>query len=102
MSEIETFFRHCPACGRRFEVRLVGKKVVSDEEHESEAPVEVPTALRSTPALFLPVTLDEEVPTLVNRDEFQYSYVCKHCGHRWLELRTKTNEMNRPKGYEGD
>lgn len=27
MSSVETFFRHCPACGRQFEIRLVRKKL---------------------------------------------------------------------------
>jgi len=31
MSVFKTFFRHCPSCGRRFEIRLGSKREVGDE-----------------------------------------------------------------------
>jgi transcription elongation factor Elf1 len=90
MSELTTFFRHCPSCGRRFEIRLIGKKVVGERHETGERPFSyVPyNPSRSFPpysANYNEVT--ESVPLTVDIKEFQYAYSCKHCGHRWSEIR---------------
>ncbi|MGD0477162.1 MAG: hypothetical protein ABSB29_03215 [Nitrososphaerales archaeon] len=93
MSSITTFLRHCPSCGRRFEIRLVGKNLVSTERDtypttmaaypnvKSPAPFQRPGLGRSF------VELEEKVRVTVDRKEFQYAYKCKHCGHQWAEKR---------------
>jgi hypothetical protein len=45
MSEVSSFFRHCPSCGRRFHIKLVSKTLV-DLEREK---VERQTAVSSSP-----------------------------------------------------
>ncbi len=82
MSEIKTFFRTCPSCGHRFEIRLTNKKLVDMERKKDEMPIER-DYFGGWPGSYLllgetePVTIDEEV--------FQYVYECKYCGHEWQE-----------------
>jgi len=84
LAEVRTFFRRCPSCGRRFEIRLVNKKLMGSEQLESK--MEQGT-LASVSA---PVVLESEVPVLVEVDDFRYTYRCKHCGHQWSEEHFKT------------
>jgi DNA-directed RNA polymerase subunit RPC12/RpoP len=98
MPDTKTFFRHCPACGRRFEIRLESKKLIRSESY-----VEPAEKTPVDPAdLTFRVILDEEVPTVVNVEEFQYTYKCKHCGHEWSEVHEKHDDEPAPKGYTGD
>ena len=88
MSTVATFFRHCPYCGRRFEIRLEKKSLLS-EERVTTAPTRTDDEARmslisGTPP---PVILEEERPATVDVDRFQYTYRCKHCGHEWAEVR---------------
>ena len=96
MSEIKTFFRTCPACGKRFEIRLKEKKLVEKERIERTEPVRKDylsnagsTGLVSGAGIPAPwpgsVVVAESEPTVIDMEEFQYSYKCKHCGHEWLE-----------------
>ena len=79
---MRTFFRHCPSCGRRFEIRLVSKKFINSELVESNG-------VQYTPASAA-VVLESNVPIAVEIDDFRYTYRCKHCGHQWSEERFKT------------
>lgn len=112
MSGVEAFFRHCPFCGRRFEIRLVFKS-------ESEAGGEY-TGIRAVPAVpaalgardsnpaFGTVLLTQGAPTIVPVSEVEetklkrYSYKCRHCGHEWSEERYKVGMKEPAKGYTGD
>jgi len=87
--EIRTFFRHCPACGRRFEIRLIKKKLVDRQEVESDAE-------EYTPATPGPMVLESEVPLVVEVDDFSYTYRCKHCGHQWSEEHFDTEKVGEP------
>jgi len=82
LAEVRTFFRHCPSCGRRFEIRLVNKKLIDSELVESNM-------VQYAPAL-APVVLESNVPMAVEVDDFRYTYRCKHCGHQWSEEHFKT------------
>jgi DNA-directed RNA polymerase subunit RPC12/RpoP len=86
MSKVETFFRRCPSCGRRFEIQLVSKKLVESERIKEEMPIN--NYASEWPETFLPVGEDE--PAVVDVEEFQYAYKCKHCGHEWAEKREET------------
>lgn len=99
MSGVSAFFRHCPSCGRRFEIRLVGKKEVdSDKFEENVGRVDaVGYGLKA-----LPTVVQQNVPTIVDVEDFQYTYKCKHCGHEWSEVRETTKSFSAPKGYTGD
>lgn len=87
MSEIRTFFRYCPSCGRRFQISLVKKEVVKvDEEPEAREDILLPVTSQisgfSAPA---PLVLEEGKTMMVEIDEYRYHYRCKHCGSEWTE-----------------
>jgi hypothetical protein len=98
LSSVKTFFRHCPSCGRRFEIRLVGKRLENEKGFsgkEQESPM--------TGALNLaPIVVHQDSPILVDVKEFQYAYRCRHCGHSWTELHEVTRDDKAPAGYTGD
>lgn len=77
------FFRFCPSCGRRFHVKLVGKKLT----HLDRTSVRTETVVsprrpgRNTAS----TSLVEGVPIVVDIEEFQYAHRCNHCGHEWTE-----------------
>jgi len=83
MPEVRTFFRHCPYCKRRFEIRLVSKKLVGSKVDSSE--MEEYTVVSPS----VPLVLEQEEPLIHEVDDFSYSYKCKHCGHQWSEERFK-------------
>jgi len=89
------FFRHCPACGRRFHIKLVGEKLVDRREitEEIRQPVVTPRAASSSYSYggfpMPPLEVEEDVPVTVDVKDFQYTYRCKHCGHVWSEMHEK-------------
>jgi uncharacterized protein YlaI len=89
MPEIRTFFRHCPACGRRFEIKLVSRKALDEWKTEEEGKREVVMPqVRSDSAATQGVAILEQGPAVhVDVESFEYTYLCKHCGHRWSEER---------------
>jgi DNA-directed RNA polymerase subunit RPC12/RpoP len=91
MSVIRTFFRHCPSCGRRFEIRLLNKKLMKEERVTTMlTPSESNTRseLMAGPATgtTAPLIVGVGFPVTIDVDSFQYSYKCKHCGHQWAEV----------------
>jgi transcription elongation factor Elf1 len=86
MPEFTVIFRHCPSCGRRFEIRIIGKKLI-DEKEETKR---MATSYSSVSPYYN--ELSEDVPLTVEAKEFQYTYECKHCGHRWMEAHTQESE----------
>ena len=107
MPSVTTFFRHCPSCGRRFEVRLVNKKLASTEREAYEttsggtsstsgigAKIGYDFAPRSPGVLTHDgyVVLNAKVRVTVERKEFQYAYKCGHCGHQWIEKKAEETE----------
>ena len=91
MSAIRTFFRHCPSCGRRFEIRLETKKLLKEERVTTVlSPTEsnVRDELIAGPGTGAapPLMVGAGKPIVVDVDSFQYTYKCKHCGHEWFEV----------------
>ena len=91
LSEVSTFFRHCPSCGKRFEIRLVSKKLVDDKktnENVNETAV-APVGFGGMGGgygLGSYSYVEESVPLTIEVEDFNYTYKCKHCGHVWTEL----------------
>lgn len=91
MSDVRSFFRRCPNCGRRFEIRLLTKDVVADKIITTS--YQRPEGISSgfSPAVAgggmfgAPHVLEETVPLSIDEREFKYSYKCKHCEHQWVE-----------------
>ena len=100
--DVRTLFRHCPSCGRRFEIRLVKKESLGEED---VAGTERRAAGRYISPQFIlpaPVPLTEDEPVVVDIEEFRYTYKCKHCGHEWTEAHETERKFDTPKGYTGD
>ncbi|HXQ93227.1 MAG TPA: hypothetical protein VN739_09510 [Nitrososphaerales archaeon] len=89
MSNIETFFRRCPNCGKRFEIRLVSKELIETESIKEERPI-TGGYFGGYPGSY--VQVGETEPVYVDVEKFKYSYKCKHCGHQWVEIREKEDE----------
>jgi DNA-directed RNA polymerase subunit RPC12/RpoP len=87
------FFRHCPECGRKFHIKLESKKLVTSHEESIPTIARVHRGSRSTATGQFPLVnrldLLEGPPVIVDVEEFQYAYRCKHCGHEWSEKRIK-------------
>ncbi len=92
MSEVKTFFRFCPSCGRRFHIRLVSKKLIGDRKETTEVK-EPLIPLHYGRYQTNPVFLEQDVPIIVDVQEFQYSYQCIHCGHVWSEMHVKAGKV---------
>jgi hypothetical protein len=91
------FFRFCPSCGRRFHIRLVSKQALHIERRERRR-TETYTA-GGSPAwgpggsgVPIMTIVREGVPIIVDVEEFQYNYRCKHCGHEWSEKLVKEHK----------
>jgi uncharacterized Zn finger protein len=94
MSEIRTFFRFCPGCGRRFHIRLVTKELVAERKETTETKQTiVPAILTPGVKYYNPIVIEQNVPTTIDVEEFQYTYKCKHCGHVWSELRLEDSKV---------
>ena len=107
MSQVKTFFRHCPSCRRRFEIRLVSKEPADSESFEGKDMLQKSSTIVSGgPALGSlstpPTIVEENIPLIVDVNAFQYLYRCKHCGHQWLEVHESDKVAREPKGYTGD
>ncbi len=96
MSEVSSFFRHCPSCGRRFHFKLVNKKLVDVKRETVEKNVVNPSGISASdgsafaPASsFAPVPLQISIPVEVDIEDFLYQYRCGHCGHEWMENRVE-------------
>ncbi len=86
--ELHTIFRRCPNCGKRFEIRITGKKLVDEKVVNNKVRSIMPVG---STRVSTPTPMKEGVTT-VDVKEFEYSYECQHCGHKWLELVDKYDE----------
>jgi hypothetical protein len=92
LSEVREFFRHCPACGRRFEIRLVGKEVIDERKTEEDIQHGIAAGTGGMGGLSI-IAVEESVPVTIDAKDFRYSYRCKHCGHTWNEVRTVSKRV---------
>jgi hypothetical protein len=94
VSEVKAFFRHCPSCGRRFHVRLVGKSKVDEKEMREElTPSEEQVDSNLIPSADFTI-LKEGTSVVIDVEDFRYSYRCGHCGHQWTELQEKEHRLS--------
>ena len=45
----------------------------------------------AAPPIFV---LQEGKPTVIDTEQFQYTYKCKHCGHEWSEKHVEKHREN--------
>jgi hypothetical protein len=96
VSGITEFFRHCPACGRRFHIKLVSKDLVGGErisETMTAGEEEMRSGAMHGGEMVTPLT--EGVTVIVNIEDFEYKYRCTHCGHQWSEMREEETTTNK-------
>ena len=90
MSEVKDFFRICPACGRRFHIKLMTKKLVDERKDVSEVKraliSPMPGGWTRGSMTLIPTVMEENIPITVEIEDFQFTYKCKHCGHVWSEM----------------
>ena len=96
MSEVETFFRYCPACGKRFHIKLVNKKLVKDTREETVRKKQASyDGFYGTPLQWAnPTVLEADIPVTVEAEDFEYSYKCGPGGHVWPEMHHKESEVS--------
>jgi len=89
MSDIRTFFRHCPACGRRFEAKLVGRRPLDEwrADEEGRRTDVMPQSWKESVGAPGAAVLERGPAVHIDVETFEYTYSCKHCGHRWSEER---------------
>ncbi|OLB46374.1 hypothetical protein AUH73_05715 [archaeon 13_1_40CM_4_53_4] len=78
------FFRHCPGCGRRFHIKLEAKTLVGVEREPTQTVERVVGGPRADWQT-IPVIVHDARPIVLDIEEFQYVYKCRHCGHEWSE-----------------
>jgi transcription elongation factor Elf1 len=90
MSEIRAFFRHCPSCGRRFEIRLVSKKLLDEwkAKEDSKRTGVAPQSWKESVESPGEAVLQQGPAIPIDVEQFEYTYMCKHCGHKWSEERS--------------
>jgi hypothetical protein len=88
MSEVREFLRHCPACGRRFHIKLVTKELTGERKSVEEVMAGRAGWAPGSPSQSV-IVVEEKIPVIVDIRDFQYSYKCKHCGHEWSEIHAK-------------
>ena len=73
MSEVKTFFRYCPACGKRFHIKLVSKKLVRDEREDKVRTelLDETAGYNVTGQVIGPTTLRADVPVTVEAEDFE-------------------------------
>ncbi len=88
------FFRHCPECGRGFHIKLESKKRLSLDRETIRRPKA--TMMRGPAGgvgrgrgdlPYQRIIVYEGEPIIIDIEELQYNYKCKHCGHEWSENR---------------
>lgn len=93
MGEVREFFRICPACGRRFQIRLVSKKLVDEKKDLEEIKQARMSQSALSPIPMIPVVVEESIPVTIDVEDFQFTYKCKHCGHVWSELHVEESKV---------
>lgn len=93
MSKVATFFRYCPACGRRFHIRLTDERLIDDKTRTVQIGLgdAAKVGVLAGPVVFggtvaAPLGLKENVPITIDIKDFRYTYRCGHCGHVWNEI----------------
>ena len=85
--------RRCPACGRRFVVRLQSKKLVDIEQGTERIVHNV--VVRSNdpkrPTVYPAGVTYEDVP--IEREKFDVTFECHHCHHKWTETVFKVEKL---------
>ena len=86
------FLRRCPACGKRFTVRLQGRKLVDVEQDTERIAHDVVVLARGgRDSRVIPAGVTYvDVP--IEREKFEVTFECHHCHHKWTETVLKVEK----------
>lgn len=101
MTDFRALFRTCPSCGKRFEIRLTGKKLVKDQIAQKKAHVISGLPSYGLYGVQSVTTVSEDRPVVLDEKDFQYAYECNHCGHEWVEIIEENSGVKSSRGNEG-
>jgi DNA-directed RNA polymerase subunit M/transcription elongation factor TFIIS len=98
-------FRTCPSCGHRFHVKQTGETLLSDKRKAEPvgrdgmmivggAAAGVWGVPRGKVWSLTPTGPQEEQTFMTERKEFEDSFECSRCGHKWVEKRSEENERS--------
>lgn len=88
-----TFFRQCPGCKKRFQIKILGKEALESETVMERQPF-VSEYFSGSADEYL--ELNETIPALIELEKFRYAYRCSRCGRQWTEI--KESEVGTEKG----
>lgn len=91
MSGLAAFFRYCPQRGKRFDVRLEGKKLISEKD--------IVVGRFTNTGMYGPLRGPSELGKPreeIDEEDFLYTYKCKSCGHEWSEVHKKYPSFGKP------
>ena len=111
MPELGTFFRHCPSCGRRFEIKVMEEAELSDDKGYSKTkeiltPQELTLRVGSggprVTMLKAKTTFARNLNTIWWTKESRVTFQCKHCGHEWTEEKFEPKRAVASRDYTSD
>jgi predicted nucleic acid-binding Zn-ribbon protein len=99
MSQVRTLFRFCPSCGKRFHIKIAGKKMVDEKLEETEVKrayggIGSGAGYPGMYSSVRPIIVEENVPITIDVEDFEYTYKCKHCGHVWTEMHEEEHNVD--------
>lgn len=83
-----TFAKACPKCGKRFGVKIAGRKLVNQEKDTEDETVDLPVG-PGRQGGGLPIMTSTEVLVTYTRDTYETNFHCSKCNHDWTETRVK-------------
>lgn len=112
---MSTFFKRCPSCGRRFEVKHIGEKLVNSEVDAERVVTSVPLSSPTAPYgsgyteerddIAASDNIDVEPGAMssaigkteldIEEDTYEETYRCSHCGYQWTEERVRDETVRK-------
>ena len=98
-----TFFKKCPSCGKRFEVKRTGEELERRDVSQETVRTTIPLRPRGSWRYEAPgdrINIRPDGSTAYGErritreaDTYDETYTCKHCGNRWTEKRVKKKQL---------
>ena len=88
MAGARVFFKRCPKCGNRFEVKETRKELEDVEVHTEESSKSTPIYAGAIRAATGASRVSKETFS-VYMAHYRHTYTCKQCGHEWSETEVK-------------
>jgi transcription elongation factor Elf1 len=102
---MSTFFKKCPSCGKRFEVKHTGEELEKSDVKSEEVSVNLSLntpfqwsheaqtdEIEVEPGALGPIAHGKRTIE-TGEDTYTETYRCEHCGHQWTEQRVKERRV---------